>query len=520
MKAQFIKRLIKSLIEEHNFLLPKDRDGNPRLSAEHSVLAKNHFGNDILLELLDGDRLTAEEINARLHHNREFLAENKSRPGLFFWEIFIFESDPDADKLAAITAGQIHNLTAKTFLKCLSVNLTAKTVEKHFTTVPKDDFNLTETIARLLAMEAVDAVSESELIELSSQKERELMIPLQSDFPLITHTLIGLNILIGALLLFYSQKKGLNYSRFLIDFGAKENYKILSGEYWRFLTPIFLHANLLHLFVNCYSLHAIGVLVERIIGRSKFLAVYLIAGIMGNILSFIFSTNPGVGASGSIFGLLGALLYFGILKPSLFKSRFGNSVVLTIIINLGYGFINPVIDNFAHLGGLIGGFSAAGTVLPSERKWYTNRLLYLALTVSMIGAGLGYGFQNPQNQIIFKIRELEKLDRAQKWEQAEGKAKEILRLNPRDQSLHVYTLWTLAKSQALSGNYPEAIASAKKLTAIDSANGHYLQGVFYFDMGKLDLARAELEGAKKAGADYEMIDALLEEINRRKEISE
>lgn len=514
MKAQFIKWLIKSLIEEHNFLLPKDQDGNPRLGAEHSILVKNHFGSDILLELLDGDRLTAEEINARLHHNREFLAENKSRPGLFFWEIFIFESDPDADKLAAITAGQIHNLTVKTFLKCLSINLTAKTVEKHFT-VPKGDFSLTKTIVRLLAMDTVEAVSDSELIELSSQKERELMIPLQSDLPLITYTLIGLNILIGCFLFFYSQKRGVNYSRFLIDFGAKENYKILSGEYWRFLTPVFLHANLLHLFVNCYSLHAIGVLVERIFGRYKFLAVYLIAGIMGNILSFIFSTNPGVGASGSIFGLLGALLYFGILKPSLFKSHFGHSVVLTIIINLGYGLINPVIDNFAHLGGLIGGFSAAGVVLPSERKWYTNRLLYLALTAILIGTGLGYGFQNTQNQIIFKIRELENLDRAKKWEQAESKAKEILSLNPRDKPLRIYTLWTLAKSQALSGNYPEAIASAKELTAIDPANGHYLQGVFYFDMGKFALAREELEQAKKAGANYEMIDALLEEINRR-----
>gem|GEM_PF-3153167 len=74
------------------------------------------------------------------------------------------------------------------------------------------------------------------------------------------------------------------------------------------------------------------------------------AGIFGNILSFMFSPNAGVGASGAIFGLLGALLYFGLERPSLFKASFGANVIVMIVINLFYGFTKTGIDNFAHIG--------------------------------------------------------------------------------------------------------------------------------------------------------------------------
>lgn len=518
MKTQFIKALIKTMVVNRNFLLLKDRDGNLKINPEHNVLVKNHLGSNLIVELLDGDQLSGEEITAWLQHKSKLLTENRPKNGFFFFEVFIFEGDPGQDKLMAITEGQFHNLLGKTFLKCLTVNLTVNSVERHFKT-PKTDLGLSKTIARTLAGGITDNITESDLEELASRKEAEYKIPLQSKIPVITYTLIGLNVLIGLLLYLLSIKSGVSYSQLLITFGAKDNFQILSGEYWRFFTPIFLHANILHLFINCYSLYSVGGLVESIFGRPKFAFVYFVAGITGNILSFIFSTNPGVGASGAIFGLLGALLYFGVNKPALFKSHFGYNIILTILINLGYGFSNAGIDNFAHIGGLIGGFLASGIVFKSEpKRWYTDRRLYLALTVILTFSGLVYGFNNTQSRIIYKINELEKLDQKEDWLRVESKAQEILSLKPSNKNLNAYTLWTLAKAQAMSGKYQEALASAKGLTAIDPPNGHYLQGLFYFDTKQYTLARQELEQAKKAGAKYEIIDKLLGEISGQNSI--
>lgn len=514
MKSQFIKALIGTLISEGNFLPLKDHDGAPVISLEHTILIKEHLGSNIFVELLDGDGLSSQAITARLQHNGKFLTENQTKNGLFFFAIFIFESQPDQEKLAAITGGQFQNPMGKTFLKCLTVNLEANSVERHFNR-PITDVGLTKTITRLLAKGISEDVTDDDLAKLASRKEQEYRVTLRSPKPVITYVLIGINIIIWSLLTLYSKISGHSYSQLIIDFGAKENLRLLSGEYWRFLTPIFLHANLFHLLINCYSLNAVGGLVEKIFGRLRFSIVYLCAGIMGNILSFIFSFNPGVGASGSIFGLLGALLYFGLIKPALFKSHFGNNIILTILLNLGYGFTTTGIDNSAHIGGLIGGFLTSGIVFPANQKrWYTNRLFYLCFTLLLVLAGLIYGFNNTQNKIVVKIDELEKLDQAGRWAEAEAKAEEILRLKPGNKSVRVYTLWTLAKARALSGKYSEALTSAKELTAVDPASGHYLQGLLYYDLEQYALAREELEKAKRSGAKYEAIDGLLGEIEK------
>ncbi len=515
MKAQFIKALIKTLVGDKNFLLLKDRDGNLKINPEHNILAKDHFGSNVIVELLDGDKFSGAEIADWLQHKKKLLTENRPKNGFFFYEVFIFEDAPGPDKLAAVTAEEFQNLPGRTFLKCLTVNLAANSVERHFK-VPRTDLGLSKIITRLFAKGITNnTITDSELEELTLQKEAEYKITFQSKTPVITYALIGINVFIGLLLFLFSKQTGLSYSQLLVEFGAKENYRILSGEYWRFFTPIFLHANILHLFINCYSLYAVGDLVEKIFGRYKFAFVYFVAGITGNILSFIFSANPGVGASGAIFGLLGALLYFGINKPALFKSHLGHNVIFTILINLGYGFTNAGIDNFAHIGGLIGGFLASGIILKPERKnWYTNRRFYYALTVMLVVSGLVYGFNSTQSKIVVKINELEKLDEKEDWVRVQSKAKEILELKPREKKLKAYTLWTLAKAQALSGNYREAIASAKALTAIDPPNGHYLLGLFYFDTKQYALSRQELEQAKKTGAKYETIDPLLRDLDK------
>lgn len=144
-------------------------------------------------------------------------------------------------------------------------------------------------------------------------------------------------------------------------YGAKINAALAAGEAWRLVTPVFLHAGLLHVAVNMYSLYALGPAVERFFGHRRFLAVYLLAGISGVLFSLVMSPSPSVGASGAIFGLLGALAAFLFLHRPTFGQLGAmqlRQLVFVALINLGMG-LSPGIDNWGHVGGLVAGVGLA-----------------------------------------------------------------------------------------------------------------------------------------------------------------
>ncbi|TMB80352.1 MAG: rhomboid family intramembrane serine protease [Chloroflexi bacterium] len=148
-------------------------------------------------------------------------------------------------------------------------------------------------------------------------------------------------------------------SSVLIAFGAKDNDLILQGQYWRFVTPIFLHANLLHVGLNMLNLAVLGVFLERLVGHMRFLLIYVTTGIVSIIASFYFMPQEiSVGASGAVFGLVGAYSVFVLMHRRAFRKG-GIPALLWLIIvivgNLSIGFFVPNVDNYAHLGGLLSG---------------------------------------------------------------------------------------------------------------------------------------------------------------------
>jgi rhomboid protease GluP len=188
---------------------------------------------------------------------------------------------------------------------------------------------------------------------------------------------------------------------FLLELGMKSGPAIVSGEYWRFLTPVFLHIGILHLFVNMYSLYAIGPAVERFFGTARFIAQYLLAGFAGVIFSLAFSPSPSAGASGAIFGLLGSLGAFLYAHRELF-GQFGRlqlrQIALVALLNLGLGLM-PGIDNWGHLGGLLAGIFLTLLVGPrfeivwvsvderqvrDQRPWQVSRAYYLLAAIVLI----------------------------------------------------------------------------------------------------------------------------------------
>lgn len=143
----------------------------------------------------------------------------------------------------------------------------------------------------------------------------------------------------------------------LAEMGAKINILINHGQYYRLLTAAFLHGGIIHIFFNMSALNIIGKQVETVYGGKKFLIIYFISALGGNIFSYLFKPSSiSVGASGAIFGLLGAMLLFGIKERQKIGKEYAKNILETIGLNVIIGLTIPNIDNFAHMGGLVIGF--------------------------------------------------------------------------------------------------------------------------------------------------------------------
>lgn len=170
----------------------------------------------------------------------------------------------------------------------------------------------------------------------------------------------------------------------LLKFGALYPFYTVNGEYYRIITSMFLHANIIHFLFNMYALYIIGTQVESFFGTKKFIFIYFISGITGSLLSIPFLGNSiAVGASGAIFGLLGSLLYFGYY----YRTYLGNVIIAQIlpiiIINLIIGLM-PDIANTAHIGGLVGGVLASrivGVSNKSDKSERINGIIMLSIII-------------------------------------------------------------------------------------------------------------------------------------------
>ncbi len=211
--------------------------------------------------------------------------------------------------------------------------------------------------------------------------------------PRMTITIIVVTVLVYVLELILG---GPNDNMVLVVLGAKVNSLIGRGQYWRLLTPALLHANLEHIALNMISLYLWGPNVEILYGKWKMLGVYVCAAVMGSAASYLLSPYLSVGASGAIFGLFGTLLSFGRDEPDFFRRVFGARVILLIVLNVLNGFVNTGIDNWAHLGGLLGGYLAAemlGTFHRSHGKLrsFAAAAAYAVILAAILIAGPIYG---------------------------------------------------------------------------------------------------------------------------------
>ena len=203
----------------------------------------------------------------------------------------------------------------------------------------------------------------------------------------VSKVLIGVNLVV-----FVLQQASDEVTRRFYDLGyaldpaTMERVGVADGEYYRLLTSAFLHSGVLHLLLNMYALFLFGPQLEAALGRLRFVALYLVSALGGSALSYAFSApnQPSLGASGAVFGLLGAYL---VVSKRLRRDT--TPVLVLLAVNLAYGFLAPRIDWRAHLGGLVaGGLVALAMVYaPKDRRTLVQAagtLLVVAAVVAVI----------------------------------------------------------------------------------------------------------------------------------------
>jgi rhomboid protease GluP len=171
----------------------------------------------------------------------------------------------------------------------------------------------------------------------------------------ITYFIVILNVIFYIITAILSKNFFNSDINVLISMGAKVNQFISSGQYYRLILCMFLHGGIVHLALNMYALVAIGPLVEKIYGKVRYIFIYFFSGILASVFSYAFSPSISIGASGAIFGLFGATLIFAIKMKNKINKEFIYSIMSVIVVNLVLGFSVANIDNFGHVGGLLGG---------------------------------------------------------------------------------------------------------------------------------------------------------------------
>jgi rhomboid protease GluP len=210
----------------------------------------------------------------------------------------------------------------------------------------------------------------------------------------VTHLIVAANIVVYLLLVVVDGMQLAFSDDTLITWGANDGPKTLAGQWWRLATCMFLHGNLLHIAMNMWVFRDLGRIVERLVGNTGFLILYLLSGLFGSLASVYWRPDVlSVGASGAVCGVFGGLMGFMLLRsdsvPKRVLSALRNSGLTFLVYNLIFGLSIKQIDMAAHVGGLVAGFLCG--IVMSQRLALASpgrRAVRNLVTAGLGGAGL------------------------------------------------------------------------------------------------------------------------------------
>lgn len=209
-----------------------------------------------------------------------------------------------------------------------------------------------------------------------------------------TYVTNGIIVITSIMYLLLSINGGSENLYTLIEYGAKVNEYIYLGEWWRLISPIFLHIGLAHFAFNSLIIYFLGSEIERFIGHFRFFLLYMASGVMGNLASFALNNSVSAGASTAIFGMFASTIVLSKFYPyHTGIQRLSKNYITLIALNILFGLFSSNIDNAGHFGGLVGGYLIMYVISSrnamnnpkKKRVFYTLAYLLVFILLYIVG---------------------------------------------------------------------------------------------------------------------------------------
>jgi rhomboid protease GluP len=316
--------------------------------------------------------------------------------------------------------------------------------------------------------------------------------------PPVTTTLLAINVLVFVAMVLCGVPIMSPDTSPLLKWGADFGPLALGREPWRILTSNYVHIGLIHIAVNMWALWQLGRLSERIFGRLAYFLAYTASGIAGSLLSLLLHPEvPSAGASGAIFGLIGALigaLYLGKVPiPPAARKGLLKSLLWTAGINLYLGATIPGIDNAGHMGGLIMGLGIGAVVgrqlmEPAEKRRQHEVLTFLGVTIVLIAFGM---FVKQKNGYVAALDVAERAMSSGNPDQAISELKKYLAHDPNN----AHALHMLAQAYVTKNDYAGTENAWQRLVQLEPSNvtAKYMLGLTYAAEKRYEDARRVFE---------------------------
>ncbi|MDA8210367.1 MAG: rhomboid family intramembrane serine protease [Clostridia bacterium] len=394
---RYIGLLTRHLIDNEAFQpVSAEWYGNEHLGAG-VMLGRQHWGNWHFVRILPADQLDERDVEQTVagdeerFHNLQHQTRSSGVMGII---VLVFAQGVSPERREKLLSFQQKAFWQNNYTLVWVADLLAGRVWKHQGR-PWRTFLSAELLAGYLnepnGFKGGLTAGQRGNAQSYGEGGEEIFTVKKQRKPVVTRAILVVNALVWLLM---TVMGGSTNPEVLVFFGAKYPPLIIEGQYWRLFTSMFLHIGVAHLLFNSYALYQLGTGAEYLYGSKKFALIYLVAGLWGSVASFLFSPNISAGASGAIFGLFGAFLYFGRREPQIFARGLGNGILAALLVNLAFGFVNPGIDNYAHVGGLFGGYLTSAAIgLKGESPWRMSRLLRLLFTLVLLVGLFMYGLQ-------------------------------------------------------------------------------------------------------------------------------
>ncbi|MGL4335641.1 MAG: rhomboid family protein [Turicibacter sp.] len=264
----------------------------------------------------------------------------------------------------------------------------------------KNNEDLNKFFPKLEHVSLSSSMAELILQMQNVSREKALSIRKMIDADKRSYVVTGYLLLLVVLFVFI-QLQPIKNGATMIEFGAKYNPLILSGDYWRLITPAFLHLDLMHLLLNGVFIYQIGKMVEKMFGWWRTVIILFASAFVGNLFSFAFIENISFGASTVAFGLIGAILFMGLENRKMYIHLVKGFIFPILAFSLVWGLIDPSIDLLGHIGGFLGGFLISSIIGTPTSKFYISRTCLAIATLFFLILGSSTRGSQLTNQIDY-----------------------------------------------------------------------------------------------------------------------